>query len=506
MSDDDLDWEQPLQLSSIIALANLLSIGTKCTIPISSSISPGEVLGIARDTNNKSCRLQSLRLLANLSVFDNNDENLLYSKIGDEGLISLINLFERADLYTSRNIIRCLGHMSKDKNVADLLLNDEVWDKFIVVSEINDIEIQRRLSRTIANAAFNNSERLVEKTEVQTLLAKWIKSSDDYIRSNSIRARVSLATSNQKTPKYAEGIYLLHPTNASSDFDFDLIFIHGVNGHPFTTWANTPVAPDSTPLPEAAIDESKLVCWPKDWIPQDFPKARVITVGYDIFLSSWGGGNATPLHDQSQEILENLKLAGVGSRPFMFVTHSFGGLVAKQMLKLASQSPAHYSDISKNCRAVVFYATPHYGARLAEYAYTLEKVLRTTSAIYDLLPSSQHVDRLTRLFPKFAPNVATMCFGETEETCVLKNICLVIVDEASANPKFSGATHSFKLLKANHRGVCKPYDRNDEKYQLVRDFINSVIYGSSSSNSSSSSRLQHHIDSHHHQHQRVVID
>ena len=49
-----------------------------------------------------------------------------------------------------------------------------------------------------------------------------------------------------KSPKYAEGINLLHPPPSAADPDaqFDIVFIHGVTGDPISTWRAGPEHPD----------------------------------------------------------------------------------------------------------------------------------------------------------------------------------------------------------------------------------------------------------------------
>jgi predicted alpha/beta hydrolase family esterase len=48
-----------------------------------------------------------------------------------------------------------------------------------------------------------------------------------------------------------------------------------------------------------------------------------------------------PLEEQSKEIQKKLKLAGVGSRPVVFITHSFGGLLLKQLLRMSADQVCH---------------------------------------------------------------------------------------------------------------------------------------------------------------------
>jgi len=91
--------------------------------------------------------------------------------------------------------------------------------------------------------------------------------------------------------------------------------------------------------------------------------------------------------------LENLKLAGVGSKPTIFITHSMGmlhtaltpplpislptlqpiiilllgGLITLQVLKYASEQE-EYRPLLSNTKGIVFYSTPHRGVSWTDLA------------------------------------------------------------------------------------------------------------------------------------------
>ena len=72
-------------------------------------------------------------------------------------------------------------------------------------------------------------------------------------------------------------------------------------------------------------------CWLREWLAADLPQTRLLTVKYKTNLSQWSGATL-PLDEVSSMLLNKLVAAGVGDQPVVFVTHSMGGFVVKQML------------------------------------------------------------------------------------------------------------------------------------------------------------------------------
>jgi hypothetical protein len=201
----------------------------------------------------------------------------------------------------------------------------------------------------------------------------------------------------------------------------DLIFVHGLQGHPRKTWQGKREAPAKKQslfgLPkgkrsrEEYEESSDAMFWPADLLPDDYQNIRILTYGYDSHVSHYFKGPANKLTvSQLGEGLLN-RVAGerrrsnVTGRPIVFVAHSLGGLLVKEAL-VESRKQGHDSnkmDVYKSTQGIVFFGTPHKGSNDAKWGLifktiasvafdTNDKVLRA------LEPNSELLDKLARDF------------------------------------------------------------------------------------------------------------
>ena len=92
----------------------------------------------------------------------------------------------------------------------------------------------------------------------------------------------------------------------------------------------TALAPPAAPNREHDQCSS---CWPKDWLSEDVSSShvRLLAVDYESRVSEWQARSMPrnvlrrSMHDRAQEIAEQLKQAGVGKRPLIWV-NSLGDL------------------------------------------------------------------------------------------------------------------------------------------------------------------------------------
>ncbi|KAG8073748.1 hypothetical protein GUJ93_ZPchr0006g41948 [Zizania palustris] len=162
----------------------------------------------------------------------------------------------------------------------------------------------------------------------------------------------------------------------------DVVFVHGLRGGPFNSWR---IADDKSSTTKAGLVESidedagkEGTCWPREWLAADFPQARFLTVKYKTNLTQWTGASL-PLQEVSSMLLRKLTAAGIGSRPVVFVTHSMGGLVVKQMLYQAKLN--NYDKFLNNTTGLVFYSCPHFGSKLADMPWRMGLVFRPAPSV-----------------------------------------------------------------------------------------------------------------------------
>jgi pimeloyl-ACP methyl ester carboxylesterase len=346
----------------------------------------------------------------------------------------------------------------------------------------DDVSVHREIARAIANLAVNAPLMLSKQTRINDLLRTWLDEQNEFskdlvIRSEALRALSSLGSAvlESRGPRFSQGVYLLYPQTTADiqhiSPEFDIVLIHGITGDPFGTWR---VLKDEDKLsllvdPPSQNSDPNLEVWPRDWIPETFPNCRIISVGYEMHYSKWLG-DALPLEQQSIDICRKLSLAGIGKRPIIWITHSYGGILVKQLLQYASQHDL-FTPILTNSTGIVFFSTPHHGAQFTKYTEPLEGLLRGTPVVDEIKPNSINLNKLNEQFPKIAPHIITLNFGENDKTCIgSPYTCFQLVSDESANPGWAG-NHKFYKLNASHRETCKPKDKNSFQYVSVIQFI-----------------------------------
>ncbi|KAK2162794.1 hypothetical protein LSH36_91g02028 [Paralvinella palmiformis] len=216
----------------------------------------------------------------------------------------------------------------------------------------------------------------------------------------------------------------------------------------------------------------------QDWLAEDHPNLRILTVDYETYLSEWTPkcpyeNERRTLLTRSKEFLEKLRASGLGDRPIIWVAHSMGGLLVKQMLLLASEDQS-MSDILRQTKGIVFYSVPHRGSPLSVYMSRTKYLLYPSAEVKLLYQGSKVLLDLHKKFKTLimSKHIPLLSFGEGSKTNLPFNIRAMFVPAESSDPGFG----EFHLMKDhNHLTICKPISKQTMLYQQTLNFITHCI-------------------------------
>jgi len=232
----------------------------------------------------------------------------------------------------------------------------------------------------------------------------------------------------------------------------NVVFVHGLGGDAYDTWRRS--AKDNT-------------FWPV-WLSRDVPGLVAWTLAYDAPLSNWLG-TAMPIQDRAKNVLECLLgQRELKSLPLVFVCHSLGGLVVKQVLRTAvdrrSNGQVAETALLDCVKGVVFIATPHTGSMQATLLDKLRLVAWPSASTLDLVRNNANLRDLNVWYRNWSGPIRQKVFYEKQGTAAG-----VIVADDSSDP---GLLHVDPVgIDADHVQICKPVDAGDLLYTRTRDFI-----------------------------------
>jgi hypothetical protein len=182
------------------------------------------------------------------------------------------------------------------------------------------------------------------------------------------------------------------PLSDPDDANVDIVAVTGLGGHALGSFRSA----------------DGMSVWLRDFAPQDIPRARFITYGYDtaVVASDSNQGIRELAHTLLDELTEYRRSTQTQQRSLLFVCHSLGGVVLKEALVMSSKATEpkqkDWLDVMKVTYGLVFMGVPNLGLRHSQ----LETVVRghaNEAFIKDLLvksdgEASQFQKHLTRDF------------------------------------------------------------------------------------------------------------
>ncbi|OAF67854.1 hypothetical protein A3Q56_04403 [Intoshia linei] len=373
-------------------------------------------------------------------------------------------------------ILEWIETVCQEESKASSLLNTEFIKDLLAISSIyEDGKFETKdkviglISTIIANlSSYRNSYSVFENCrDLMTKLRKWQRNDCIQISMNAKKTIINL--DNLECCVYPPKIVLFYPYH-HFDYDFDIIFVHGINGNPYKTWRCT-------------LDGNKLVSngnkrwtsnWPLDLLTKDIPNCRIISFRMDNPLmprNDYTDKEEKTFIGKSKLILPELKKIGIGKKPIIWIGHSLGGIQIKHILLMASNDE-RYSDIFYNTKGIAFCATPHNGSSWAKTGRALR--VPCSDEIVQLSDS----EKLGKLQSDFMTlvndrkNIKLLNMMENKKTKHFMNMINFLV----VPPKESDIGVSNVIIDSDHNNIVKPRDVNSKSYKEILNFINESIH------------------------------
>lgn len=237
----------------------------------------------------------------------------------------------------------------------------------------------------------------------------------------------------------------------------DVVFVHGLTGDPKETWSSK-----GTSEPEGEY-------WPH-WLSADLPHLNYYTLGYPASIFAQWAKKEMNLFDRAKNALETLTVYGFGSRPIVFICHSLGGLLVKQILRTANDSSDDdWKRVAKSCEGIFFLATPHSGSSLADLLKMFSGCFASIH-VSKLQKDSSDLDELNASFRSLCLSQAIQIsvYHEMHKTAKIA----LVVDPKSADPGVNAVMPV--AIDADHLSICKPVDRFDIVYASIRHRLQKI--------------------------------
>ncbi|KAG6957852.1 hypothetical protein JG687_00009734 [Phytophthora cactorum] len=411
---------------------------------------------------------QDQQVSTNLSDEDeeirNKQEHILQAWLTN--MLQQIRLLSGGELLAVKQMEE-IAHVSKDLTPGNerILFNPAVVDAgtsaLAVLAEHHHAElVQQGVVPLVALLSATSAATPAQHTQCARVLANLnLRAYDEVV-----------ATGRLVKDVYCEGV---HPIVSKSDIEsreqptdddalVDVVFVHGLRGHPFGTWRT-----DMSNKLEGNND-----IWPDVLLGKDLQRnnvpARLVTLGYEAGMVSWSSPwPSLTLQERARVMLSALYAANIGrdrrhpgapARPVVFITHSMGGLLTKKML-LLEREQRDQSGLADSTTGVVFLAVPHFGSDLVKgvRSESIRKLIQAHPAIEDLAVDPN--GRLKGLNHNFK-QLGIDCFsvGEERAAPVALGLSAVVVKPDSADPGFG---RFYRVSKINYQEALHTQAQRD---------------------------------------------
>ncbi|KAI0476311.1 hypothetical protein GGR56DRAFT_693683 [Xylariaceae sp. FL0804] len=268
-------------------------------------------------------------------------------------------------------------------------------------------------------------------------------------RTNSIAGSSSRELAAQAVFAEGRGALILHDGVEPGEEGTDIVLVHGLFGSRLGSWSKAGI------------------CWPRDFLGQDVPNARVIAWGWAGFLQAVDDNFA----EAAAKLLTDVARVRAGTkRPIIFIAHGLGGLLVKEALVTAALSRSYGSQVElgnvyPRTVGCVFLGTPH--IRTGER--TLGECATTAAVISPQQPSLPLLRSLKDHSPLLENqhNNFLLISREIKVFCVRESIPSTI----HAPPELAKAANGVELGKGTMQVIVPKDAAWYEDFNVTRDEI-----------------------------------
>ncbi|KAL9126796.1 MAG: hypothetical protein Q9217_004209 [Psora testacea] len=221
------------------------------------------------------------------------------------------------------------------------------------------------------------------------------------------------------------------------------------------------------------MSQGKHVFWPRDLLKGDFPKARIMTFGYNTDITrGYQAAHQGNIFSHARNILYELedKRRKAADRDLVFIAHSLGGILVKEVLRRSQTDPdTKIQRIFTSTTGVLFFSTLHRGSK--DWASFEEGIAGVLGRLLGIDTNNQVIHALLPSGPELA-----LCRESFPTKWVTRGNSLVIVPPESSS--LDHPNQRARTIDEDHIGIVKFKGRKDEADEMVKADIEELVENS----------------------------
>ncbi|KAI5798085.1 hypothetical protein FPQ18DRAFT_321182 [Pyronema domesticum] len=245
------------------------------------------------------------------------------------------------------------------------------------------------------------------------------------------------------------GIFPLGEQKPETEYEVDIIALHGLGGHWKNTWTDT---------------NGKF--WLRDYLPEKLINARVLSWGYNSYKAFTLG--EAELEEAAKELLDGIEEARTDkTRPVVVIAHSLGGVLAKRAMILAHEKSQDYGGLLKCIHGIGLFGTPHKGADMEYWKQFTANVFKVSPLEQNsrLAPAlGKNAELFKEISQKFVTRASALQIRSFYETSKTQDD--FIVDEEAVSLGLPNEM-VVAVMDSDHKSMCKFGNPKSQKYAPV---------------------------------------